>query len=139
MQQEAELEIRCAKIVMQLSMMLAGELQCGLDLQHNAFLDDEISLVPADWCVAVIHAYERLALNCQTAAAELDSERVLVYLLQETETERVVDREEAPNDRVRQSLIHECHSASGGFQGRYPALWQFQSRRCVCRDHHRST
>ena len=107
MEQKSKLQARCVEIVVHLISDAMAQIEAGLDLHDQRFIDDQVNSLTTQFLTFVEHDHRDFTPNPVTAGQQLTLESEKIDVLLETETERVVHLVECPNHRTRQLFMNQ--------------------------------
>ena len=102
MEEHTSRQARCAQIVEELASRVLLQFVGGLDLDHDAIVDDHVESLLTKLPALVHHSDPNFASDLVPSRQQLTLESLEVKVLEETVSKRVVNLKEGPDDRVDQ-------------------------------------
>ena len=133
-QKEADLEIRCPQVIMELSLGDGMEHGRGFHLHDHRGIDDEVEALEAERLSLIPDLHRMLARNVMSRSAQISFERRAIQALQESIPKRSVHFVECPYDYAGQFVVREiafCHGGRCLAQRQRTASFHFGRHRFV--------
>ena len=102
MEEHTSRQARCAQIVEELASRVLLQIVGGLDLDHDAIVDDHVESLLTKLPALVHHSDPNFASDLVPSRQQLTLESLEVKVLEEAVSERVVNLEERTDDRIDQ-------------------------------------